>query len=158
MDRSVYSLAPSSPLCFSFSSLLTCRHWSEFIVEEGLGDFPVGWEQRFTSSGVPYFVDHINRTTTVQSPSCWRLHVLVAVAMTSVSASVLTLWLQFQDPRLQVQKQRRQEALHHEAKLPQYKRDLRRKLLKLRHLFKYQQRQVSNCNWLSQQLLINYVC
>lgn len=71
---------------------------------------------------------------------------------------MLTLWLQFQDPRLQVQKQRRQEALHHEAKLPQYKRDLRRKLLKLRHLFKYQQRQVSNCNWLSQQLLINYVC
>eukprot|EP00730_Choanoeca_flexa_P003128 TRINITY_DN11298_c0_g2_i2.p1 TRINITY_DN11298_c0_g2~~TRINITY_DN11298_c0_g2_i2.p1 ORF type:complete len:1142 (+),score=186.40 TRINITY_DN11298_c0_g2_i2:53-3478(+) len=87
------------------------KHWSEFIVEEGLGEFPVGWEQRFTSSGVPYFVDHINRSTT------------------------------FQDPRLQVQQQRREEALHHEAKLPQYKRDLRRKLLKLRHLFKYQQKQ-----------------
>ncbi|EGD73425.1 hypothetical protein PTSG_12263 [Salpingoeca rosetta] len=83
------------------------RHWSEYVVEEGLGEFPLGWEQRFTATGVVYYVDHINRTTT------------------------------FEDPRLAVQERRRQEALTHEAQLPRYKRDLRRKLLKLRHLFAY---------------------
>ena len=40
------------------------------------------------------------------------------------------------------QQKRKEEALHHEARLPQYKRNLRRKLLKLRHLFRHQQKQV----------------
>lgn len=52
------------------------------------------------------------------------------------------LFLQFEDPRIAMRERRRQEALKHEAQLPKYKRDLRRKLLKLRHLFKYQQKQV----------------
>lgn len=43
------------------------RHWSEFVVEETMNEFPIGWEQRFTATGVMYFVDHINRTTTVRS-------------------------------------------------------------------------------------------
>jgi hypothetical protein len=43
------------------------RHWSEFVVEESVNEFPIGWEQRFTATGVMYFVDHINRTTTVGS-------------------------------------------------------------------------------------------
>ena len=34
-------------------------------VEESANEFPMGWEQRFTATGVMYFVDHINRTTTV---------------------------------------------------------------------------------------------
>lgn len=41
------------------------RDWREYEVEEDLGEFPVGWEQRMTPSGVPYYVDHIHRTTTV---------------------------------------------------------------------------------------------
>ena len=36
------------------------------------------------------------------------------------------------------------EALSHEAQLPRYKRDLRRKLLKLRHLFVYLRQKVGN--------------
>ena len=50
--------APSSPNPMD-------RHWSEFVVEESANEFPMGWEQRFTATGVMYFVDHINRTTTV---------------------------------------------------------------------------------------------
>lgn len=48
-----------------YGKIMLLRHWSEFVVEDGLGDFPVGWEQRFTENGTVYFVDHINRTTTV---------------------------------------------------------------------------------------------
>lgn len=81
------------------------KDWREYEVEEDLGEFPVGWEQRTTPSGVVYFVDHIHRTTT------------------------------FEDPRIAANEQRRKEALAHESTLPQYKRDLRRKLLRLRHLF-----------------------
>jgi hypothetical protein len=51
-------------------------------------------------------------------------------------------FLQFEDPRVAAQQKRKEEALHHEARLPQYKRNLRRKLLKLRHLFRHQQKQV----------------
>ena len=43
------------------------RDWREYEVEDDLGEFPVGWEQRTTPSGVVYFVDHIHRTTTVCS-------------------------------------------------------------------------------------------
>ena len=51
---------------------------------------------------------------------------------------------QFEDPRIAVQERRRMEALSHEAQLPRYKRDLRRKLLKLRHLFVYLRQKVGN--------------
>ncbi|EDQ84972.1 uncharacterized protein MONBRDRAFT_39019, partial [Monosiga brevicollis MX1] len=85
------------------------RHWSEFVVEDAQGEFPIGWEQRFTASGRPYYVDHINRSTT------------------------------FTDPRQEAERRRREEALSQEAQLPQYKRDLRRKLLKLRHLVHHKQ-------------------
>lgn len=34
----------------------------------GLGELPSGWEQRFTSEGRPYFVDHNTRTTTWVDP------------------------------------------------------------------------------------------
>ncbi len=44
------------------------RDWREYEVDEvELNEFPLGWEQRVTPSGVPYFVDHINRTTTVRA-------------------------------------------------------------------------------------------
>ena len=35
-------------------------------MEDDLGEFPPGWEQRVTSVGLPYFVDHVHRTTTVR--------------------------------------------------------------------------------------------
>lgn len=75
------------------------------MIEEGVDDFPTGWEMRFTSSGVPYYVDHMHRTTT------------------------------FEDPRVAHREKRRQKAAEHERSLPKYKRDLRRKLLRLRDLF-----------------------
>ena len=84
------------------------RHWSEYLIEEGNSDFPLGWEQRHTAEGIVYYVDHVNRTTT------------------------------FEDPRIKAAEQKRREAKEHERRLPRYKRDLRRKLLKLRHLFQYQ--------------------
>lgn len=34
----------------------------------GLGELPSGWEQRFTTEGRPYFVDHNTRTTTWVDP------------------------------------------------------------------------------------------
>lgn len=34
----------------------------------GLGELPLGWEQRFTNEGRPYFVDHNTRTTTWVDP------------------------------------------------------------------------------------------
>ena len=83
------------------------RHWSDFEVDDDLGEFPPGWEQRVTAAGVVYFVDHVHRSTT------------------------------FEDPRIAVRERRRQEAREQEATLPQYKRDLRRKLLKLRALVKH---------------------
>ncbi len=41
------------------------RHWSEYVVDDDTGEFPVGWEQRSTTSGIAYYVDHIGRRTTV---------------------------------------------------------------------------------------------
>eukprot|EP00039_Didymoeca_costata_P029545 m.25094 g.25094 ORF g.25094 m.25094 type:complete len:915 (+) comp7676_c0_seq1:317-3061(+) len=87
------------------------KDWRDYIIDEDLGDFPVGWEQRRTPAGVPYFVDHVNRTTT------------------------------FEDPRVADREERRRQAIQHEASLPQYKRDLRKKLLRLRDLFRSQLRQ-----------------
>ena len=43
----------------------TERHWSEYVVDDDATDFPVGWEQRVTAAGTVYYVDHINRRTTV---------------------------------------------------------------------------------------------
>ena len=40
----------------------------------GLGELPSGWEQRFTTEGRPYFVDHNTRTTTWVDPR--RQHIL----------------------------------------------------------------------------------
>lgn len=82
------------------------------MVEDDLGEFPPGWEQRVTSVGLPYFVDHVHRTTT------------------------------FEDPRIAAREKRRKEACEHESSLPQYKRDIRRKLLKLRALVKHRQQQM----------------
>lgn len=83
------------------------RDWREYLIDDDLGEFPVGWEQRTTSTGAVYFVDHIHRSTT------------------------------FEDPRVADREERKRQALRHEAKLPQYKRDLRRKLLRLHDLFRY---------------------
>ena len=87
------------------------RDWREYVIDEELGEFPPGWEQRTTPTGAVYFVDHIHRTTT------------------------------FEDPRLADRALRMQQAIKHEAKLPQYKRDLRRKLLKLHDLFRHTSRE-----------------
>jgi len=84
------------------------RHWEDYIIEEDMNEFPIGWEQRETSGGRPYFVDHINRATT------------------------------FVDPRIKHREERKKLALQHDAALPKYKRDLRRKLLRLRDLFTHQ--------------------
>jgi E3 ubiquitin ligase SMURF1/2 len=73
-----------------------------------MNEFPIGWEQRETPTGRPYFVDHINRSTT------------------------------FIDPRIEHREERKKLALQHDAVLPKYKRDLRRKLLRLRDLFTHQ--------------------
>eukprot|EP00037_Helgoeca_nana_P019185 m.186156 g.186156 ORF g.186156 m.186156 type:complete len:864 (-) comp24757_c0_seq1:70-2661(-) len=91
--------APSSPYH---------RHWEDYIIEEDMNEFPIGWEQRETPTGRPYFVDHINRSTT------------------------------FIDPRIEHREERKKLALQHDAVLPKYKRDLRRKLLRLRDLFTHQ--------------------
>lgn len=48
----------------------------------------------------------------------------------------------FEDPRVKHREDRIKEAIAHDAALPQYKRDLRRKLLRLRDLFVHQARQV----------------
>eukprot|EP00042_Codosiga_hollandica_P055110 m.762272 g.762272 ORF g.762272 m.762272 type:complete len:622 (+) comp59051_c0_seq2:1171-3036(+) len=87
------------------------RDWREYEFEELQEEFPVGWEQRVTPAGVTYFVDHVHRTTT------------------------------FEDPRIKANEQRRKDALEHEATLPQYKRDLRRKMLRLRDLFLHRRKQ-----------------
>lgn len=83
------------------------RSWQDYIVEEDLGEFPVGWEQRFTAAGIPYYVDHVHRTTT------------------------------FEDPRIMERARKIQEAKQLEKQMPQHKRDLRRKLLRLRHMFQF---------------------
>jgi hypothetical protein len=83
------------------------RDWREYLIDEDLGEFPVGWERRLTPTGAAYFVDHVHRTTT------------------------------FEDPRLASREERKQAAIQHEASLPQYKRDLRRKLLRLHDLFRH---------------------
>ena len=44
------------------------RHWDEYVIEDDLEEFPIGWEQRHTTAGRPYYVDHINRTTTFEDP------------------------------------------------------------------------------------------
>ena len=88
------------------------RHWDEYVIEEDVDEFPIGWEMRHTTAGRPYYVDHINRATT------------------------------FEDPRVKHREDRIKEAIAHDAALPQYKRDLRRKLLRLRDLFVHQARQV----------------
>ncbi len=31
-------------------------------------DLPAGWEMRFTEQGVPFFIDHTNKTTTYNHP------------------------------------------------------------------------------------------
>lgn len=87
------------------------RHWDDYVIEEDLDEFPIGWEQRYTSSGRPYYVDHINRTTS------------------------------FEDPRVKYRQERVKQAMAHDAALPEYKRNLRKKLLKLRDLFVHQARQ-----------------
>lgn len=90
------------------------RHWSEYIVEDDSSEFPIGWEQRRTAVGAIYYVDHIHRRTT------------------------------FEDPRIAHRKKRIQEAQAHEATLPKYKRNLRRKLLRLRDLFKHRMLPATN--------------
>ena len=79
-----------------------------YIIEEDVNEFPIGWEQRETPDGRVYFVDHINRSTT------------------------------YVDPRIEHREERKKLALQHDATLPKYKRDLRRKLLRLRDLFTHQ--------------------
>ena len=37
------------------------RHWDEYVIEEDVDEFPIGWEMRHTTAGRPYYVDHINR-------------------------------------------------------------------------------------------------
>lgn len=63
-EQEIFNAVFLMAACLSWS-LPAFRHWSEYVVEEGVNDFPIGWEQRFTATGVMYFVDHINRTTTV---------------------------------------------------------------------------------------------
>ena len=42
------------------------RHWRDYIIDEEAHEFPLGWEQRVTPTGMVYFVDHVHRTTTVR--------------------------------------------------------------------------------------------
>ena len=111
-DRS-YCSSPSASRKPSASKNPHERHWREYIIDEELGDFPVGWEKRTTTSGAVYFVDHIHRTTT------------------------------FEDPRVADREERRRQAIRHEASLPQYKRDLRRKVLRLHDLFRHKLKNVT---------------
>eukprot|EP00051_Salpingoeca_urceolata_P014735 m.187982 g.187982 ORF g.187982 m.187982 type:complete len:1178 (+) comp18172_c1_seq1:291-3824(+) len=83
------------------------RDWREYVIDDDLGEFPVGWEMRYTTTGLVYFVDHIHRATT------------------------------FEDPRIAAHEQKKKAAIEHELSLPQYKRDVRRKLLKLRALARH---------------------
>ena len=82
-------------LMLFFVAIYFCtRHWSEYVVEEGLGEFPLGWEQRFTATGVVYYVDHINRTTTVRVLACVCacLHVLFCCTSMCCALCELPAW------------------------------------------------------------------
>lgn len=114
----------------------------------GLGELPSGWEQRFTSEGRPYFVDHNTRTTTwvdprrqqyirtfgpnttIQQqpvsqlgplPSGWEMRLTNTARVYFVDHNTkTTTW---DDPRLP-------SSL--DQNVPQYKRDFRRKVIYFR--------------------------
>lgn len=114
----------------------------------GLGELPSGWEQRFTTEGRPYFVDHNTRTTTwvdprrqqyirtfgpnttVQQqpvsqlgplPSGWEMRLTNTARVYFVDHNTkTTTW---DDPRLP-------SSL--DQNVPQYKRDFRRKVIYFR--------------------------
>lgn len=117
----------------------------------GLGELPVGWEQRFTPEGRPYFVDHNTRTTTwvdprrqqfirtygpnasntgtIQQPvsqlgplpSGWEMRLTNTARVYFVDHNTKTTT--WDDPRLP-------SSL--DQNVPQYKRDFRRKLIYFR--------------------------
>ncbi|EER34982.1 E3 ubiquitin--protein ligase RSP5 [Candida tropicalis MYA-3404] len=114
----------------------------------GLGELPSGWEQRFTTEGRPYFVDHNTRTTTwvdprrqqyirtygqnttIQQqpvsqlgplPSGWEMRLTNTARVYFVDHNTkTTTW---DDPRLP-------SSL--DQNVPQYKRDFRRKVIYFR--------------------------
>lgn len=114
----------------------------------GLGELPLGWEQRFTNEGRPYFVDHNTRTTTwvdprrqqyirtfgpnttIQQqpvsqlgplPSGWEMRLTNTARVYFVDHNTkTTTW---DDPRLP-------SSL--DQNVPQYKRDFRRKVIYFR--------------------------
>ncbi|VVT46542.1 uncharacterized protein SAPINGB_P001265 [Magnusiomyces paraingens] len=117
----------------------------------GLGELPVGWEQRVTPEGRPYFVDHNTRTTTwvdprrqqyirtygnastqgnIQQqpvsqlgplPSGWEMRLTNTARVYFVDHNTKTTT--WDDPRLP-------SSL--DQNVPQYKRDFRRKLIYFR--------------------------
>lgn len=148
---------PSSPAGTSISTNNTANAASAIqmmnsgATTAGLGELPVGWEQRFTPEGRPYFVDHNTRTTTwvdprrqqfirsygpnasntgtIQQPvsqlgplpSGWEMRLTNTARVYFVDHNTKTTT--WDDPRLP-------SSL--DQNVPQYKRDFRRKLIYFR--------------------------
>ncbi|KAJ3198198.1 hypothetical protein HDU82_001259, partial [Entophlyctis luteolus] len=121
------------------------------------GPLPAGWEQRLTSDGRPYFVDHNTRTTTWLDPRRDRRPTPAAGTMTAGQAQAYLLQMQAQTAatfgplpsgwEMRITNTNRIYYVDHASKIttwddprmpssgpdiPQYKRDFRKKVVYFR--------------------------